>query len=302
MAQAQANGITIEYELAGPAEGPVLLMIHGVGAQLVRWPQALCDKFANAGFRTLRFDNRDVGLSSHMDGAPVPDIGTVVEARRQGREPQLPYTLSDIARDTVGLLDALGIDAAHVLGVSLGGMVAQVMAIEHRHRVLSLNVMMSQSGNPDLPPSNPDAMAILAKLAPDPREDREAYLSHQVLLNRTLGSPDYPAPEAELRNFAAITADRAWNPAGQARQLAAARGASDRRLQLRELSVPALVIHGVDDPLIPVAGGADIARNIKGAWLLEVNGMGHDIPAELIDLFVASVSANCARAPALPGT
>jgi len=123
-----------------------------------------------------------------------------------------------------------------------------------------------------------------------------------VLLNRTLGSPDYPAPEAELRNFAAITADRAWNPAGQARQLAAARGASDRRLQLRELSVPALVIHGVDDPLIPVAGGADIARNIKGAWLLEVNGMGHDIPAELIDLFVASVSANCARAPALPGT
>ncbi len=302
MAQVQANGITIEYELAGPAKDPVLLMVHGLGAQLVRWPQALCERLAQAGFRILRFDNRDVGLSSHMDGAPVPDLGAVIEARGQGLDPELPYTLSDMARDAVGLLDALGIDAAHVLGVSLGGMISQVMAIEHRHRVLSLNVMMTQSGNPDLPPSDPDAMAILAKRAPDPREDREAYLSHQVLLNRTLGSPDYPAPEAELRHFAAITADRAWNPAGQARQLAAARGAADRRPQLRALSVPALVIHGVDDPLVPAAGGADIARNIKGAWLLEVNGMGHDIPAELIDLFVASVSANCARAPALPGT
>ena len=302
MAHVQTNGITIEYELAGPAKGPVLLMIHGLGAQLVRWPQALCERFVQAGFRTLRFDNRDVGLSSHMDGAPVPDLGVVVEARRQGLDPELPYTLSDMARDAVGLLDALGIEAVHVLGVSLGGMIAQVVAIENRHRVLSLNLMMTQSGNPDLPPSNPDAMAILAKRAPDPREDREAYLSHQVLLNRTLGSPDYPAPEAELRNIAAITADRAWNPTGQARQLAAARGATDRRPQLRALSVPALVIHGVDDPLVPAACGADIARNIKGAWLLEVNGMGHDIPAELIDLFVASVSANCARAPALPGT
>jgi pimeloyl-ACP methyl ester carboxylesterase len=295
MGQVSANGITLEYELSGPAEGPVLLMIHGVGAQLVRWPQALCKAFERAGFRTLRFDNRDIGRSTHID-APVPDIAAVLEARRQGREPELPYTLSDMAADTVGLLDALGIARAHVLGVSLGGMVAQVMAIEHRDRVHSISIFMSQSGNPDLAPPKSEAMAILSKRAPDPREDREGYLRHQVELNRTLGSPDYPAPEAELRAFATLAAERAWNPAGPARQLAAARGAADRRPALRTLSIPALVVHGVEDPLIPVEHGADIARAIKGAWLLEINGMGHDLPAELTDLFASAVGTNCARA------
>jgi pimeloyl-ACP methyl ester carboxylesterase len=255
----------------------------------------LCKAFEHAGFRTLRFDNRDIGRSTHID-APVPDIAAVVEARRQGREPELPYTLSDMAADTVGLLDALGIARAHVFGVSLGGMVAQVMAIEHRERVRSLSIFMSQSGNPDLAPSKPEAMAILSKRAPDPREDREGYLRHQVELNRTLGSPDYPAPEAGLRAFATLAAERAWNPAGAARQLAAARGATDRRPALRALSIPALVVHGVEDPLIPVEHGADIARAIKGAWLLELNGMGHDLPAELTDLFVSAVGANCVRA------
>jgi pimeloyl-ACP methyl ester carboxylesterase len=295
MVQVSANGITIEYELSGPADGPVLLMIHGVGAQLVRWPQALCGAFERKGFRTLRLDNRDIGLSTHID-APVPDIAAVVEARRQGREPELPYTLSDMAADTVGLLDALGIGRAHVLGVSLGGMVAQVMAIEHPARVRSLNIFMSQSGNPGLAPSKPEAIAILSRRAPDPHEDREGYLRHQVELNRVLGSPDYPASETELRTFATLAAGRAWNPAGPARQLAAARGAADRRPALRTLPIPTLVVHGVEDPLIPVEHGADIARAIKGAWLLELNGMGHDLPAELTDLFVSAVSANCDRA------
>lgn len=298
MAQAQANGITIEYELSGPADGPLLLMIHGVGAQLIRWPPMLIARFEQAGFRILRFDNRDIGLSSHMDDAGIPDIAAVVAARAAGQEPALPYTLSDMAADTVGLLDALGIESAHVLGVSLGGMVAQVMAIEHRARVRSLNIFMSQSGNPDLPPSRPEAMAILSKRAPDPREDREAYLRYQVELNRTLGSPGYPASEEELRHFATLAADRSYNPAGAARQLAAARGAADRRPLLRELSIPALVVHGVDDPLIPVESGADIARAIPGAWLIEANGMGHDLPAELFGLFVGAVCANCARASA----
>jgi pimeloyl-ACP methyl ester carboxylesterase len=201
-----------------------------------------------------------------------------------------------MAADAVGLLDVLDIGEAHVLGVSLGGMVAQLMAIEHRARVLSLAIFMSQSGNADLPPSRPEAMAILSKRAPDPREDREAYLRHQIELNRTLGSPRYPTPEDELRRFAELAAERSLNPAGAARQLAAARGAADRRPQLRGLSVPALVVHGVDDPLIPIESAADIARNIEGAWLLEVNGMGHDLPAKLFDLFVGAVNANCARA------
>jgi pimeloyl-ACP methyl ester carboxylesterase len=296
MARVEVGGIAIEYELSGPQDGPVLLMIHGVGAQLIRWPPALIERFERAGFRTLRFDNRDVGLSSHLNHLGIPDIAAIVAARSAGQVPDLPYTLSDMAADTVGLLDALDIASAHILGVSLGGMIAQVMANEHRARVLSLNLFMTQSGNPDLPPSDPAALAILSKRSPDPKQDREAFLSHQVALNRALGSPAYPAPEAELRAFAALAADRAYNPAGPARQLAAARGAPDRRPQLRQLSVPTLVVHGGDDPLFPPECGTDLARSIAGSWLLEPGGMGHDLPAELIDLFVNTTGTNCARA------
>ncbi len=295
MARTQANGITIEYELSGPAQGPVLLMIHGVGAQLIRWPPALIGGLETAGFRTLRFDNRDIGLSSHMDEQGLPDLAAVAAARAQGREPVLPYTLSDMAADAVGLLDGLGIAAAHLLGVSLGGMVAQVMAIEHGARVRSLNLFMTHSGNPDLPPSNPDALAILATRAPDPQRDRGAYLDHQVALNRALGSPRYPTPEAELRTLAARAADRAYNPAGPARQLAVGRGAPDRRAWLSKLSVPTLVVSGSDDPLFPPECGRDLAASIAGAWLLELGGMGHDLPAELFDVFIGAVRDNAAR-------
>lgn len=298
MARASSNGIEIEYELSGPEGGPVLLMIHGVGAQLVRWPGELCRMLEAAGFRLLRFDNRDVGLSTHMSAAPIPDIAAVVAARAAGREPDLAYGLSDMAADTAGLLDALGIRAAHVLGVSLGGMVAQTLAIEHAARVLSLNIFMSHSGNPNMPPSRPEAMAMLSRAAPDPAGDREAYLGHQVALNRVLGSPLYPTDESELRAFAAAAADRSYNPAGAARQLAATRGAADRREQLKALSVPALVVHGVDDPLLPVECGRDIAQSLRGAWLLEVDGMGHDLPAGLAPLFVSAIGANCRRSPA----
>lgn len=293
--QAQTNGITIEYEMTGPENGPVLLMIHGLGAQLIRWPQKLCDQFVAEGFRVLRYDSRDIGLSTHMDGALVPDLVAVTEAKRLGREIELPYTLSDLAVDAEGLLDALDISAAHVLGVSLGGMVAQVLAIEHPQRVLSLAIMMSQSGNPELPPSSPDAIAMLSKPAPDPFTHREDYLNHQVQLNQTLGSPDYPVPESELREFANRTADRAWNPLGSARQLAAARGAPDRRHALLQLEVAALIIHGADDSLMQPACGEDIANNIKGSWLLKINGMGHDLPSELFGVFVASVKENATR-------
>jgi pimeloyl-ACP methyl ester carboxylesterase len=296
MPQARTNGIAIEYELDGPEDAPVLVMIHGLGAQLIRWPQELCDRLIAAGFRLLRLDNRDVGLSTHMDGAPVPDLAEVVRARSEGRKPELPYTLSDMAADTAGLLDALGIASAHVLGVSLGGMVAQSLAIEHPSRVRSLNIMMSHTGNPDLPPANPDAMAILSMRAPDPSQDREAYIAHQILLNRTLGSPDYPAPEAELREFAIRAAERAYDPSGPARQNAAIYGADDRRAALRRLTVPTLVIHGANDPRFPPEYGEEVADTVSGSWLVKVNGMGHDLPRELFGLFVATIAANCARA------
>lgn len=298
MAQASVNGITLEYEIEGPADAPVLLMIHGVGAQLIRWPRGLCQALLAAGFRILRFDPRDIGLSTHMDDAPVPDLAKVLEARARGEEPDLPYTLSDLAADAVGLLDALDIRSAHVLGVSLGGMVAQVMAIEYSQRVASLAILMSQSGNPAIPPSRPEALAILSKPAPDPVSAHEAYLDHQVELNRVLGSPAYPVPEKDLRQFAAEAARRAWNPKGTARQLAAGRGSADRRTSLRALSVPTLVLHGAEDPLIPVAAGEDIAGNIERSWFVKVAGMGHDLPAELFDLIAATIGTNAGRASA----
>jgi pimeloyl-ACP methyl ester carboxylesterase len=296
MPRARVNGVTLEYELSGPREGRPLLMIHGVGAQLVRWPQGLCDRLAEAGFRLLRYDSRDVGLSTHMVDAPVPDLAEVSRDLRQGREPKLPYTLKDLAADAAGLLDAAELGPAHVLGVSLGGMVAQQLAIDHPDRVLSMAIVMSQSGNPAMPGTASQALAKLSEVAPDPRRDREGYLRHQVELNRVLGSPDYPAQEQDLRAFASLAADRAYDPAGAARQLAAGRGAADRRTALGRLDVPTVVIHGADDPLIRAACGADIAASIRRAWFLTINGMGHDLPDELHGLFVGVISANCARA------
>lgn len=292
----EANGITIAYEESGPRDAPVLLMIHGLGAQLVRWPQGLCDDLVTAGFRIVRYDSRDVGLSTKMDGAPIPDLAAVTEAKRQGRTIDLPYTLSDLAADAAGLLDALGIASAHVLGVSLGGMVAQVLAIEHTARVRSLAIMMSQSGNPAMPGSDPDALAMLARPAPDPATDREAFLRHQVELNRALGTAVYPVPDADLRAFAAAAADRSYYPQGSARQLAASRGAPDRREALSRLSVPAVVIHGAADRLIPPVCGEDIADALARSWFVKVAGMGHDTPPQLFGLYIAAISANAARA------
>jgi pimeloyl-ACP methyl ester carboxylesterase len=291
-----ANGIMLEYDRSGPANGAPILLIHGVGAQLIRWPRALLDGLAAQGFETIRYDSRDIGLSTHMDGAPVPDLAAVTDALRRGETPELPYTLSDLAADAVGLLDALEIEGAHIVGVSLGGMIAQVLAIGHPSRVRSLTVIMSTSGNPALPGANPKALAKLAAVPPRPAEDMEAYLAHSVALNRTLGSPGYPTTETDLRAFARRAAERAYYPIGAARQLAAGRGAVDRRAGLRLLSVPTLVIHGADDPLIPAAAGEDVARNVKDAWLLKVGGMGHDLPALLCPLFALSIASNARRA------
>ena len=296
MAKAHANAITLEYELSGPADGVPLLLIHGVGAQLIRWPQSLLDALAAAGFRVLRYDSRDIGLSTHMTEAGMPDLAAVMAARKAGREPDLAYTLADLADDAAGLLAALDITAAHVVGVSLGGMVAQQLAIAHPQRVLSMVSIMSHNGNPELPGPNPDALAKLSAVAPDPSVDHAAYLAHQVSLNQALGSPLYPTPEEDLRRMAGQVADRAYYPIGSARQMAAGRGSPDRREALRRVTCPTLVIHGSDDPLMPPICGQDTADSVPNAWFLRINGMGHDLPDQLTDVFVASIAANCARA------
>lgn len=287
----EANGIRIAYESAGAADASPLLMIHGLGAQLVRWPQAFCSALVEAGFRIIRFDNRDVGLSSHLPDDVVPDFAAIEAAIRAGRKPNAPYDLSDMAADAFGLLDALGIGSAHVLGVSLGGMIAQVMAIERPERVRSLAIVMSGTGNPDLPP-DPDAVAILARPAADPRTDREGYIAHQIALNRALGST---AGSEELRAYAETAAARAYNPLGPARQLAASKASPDRREALRCLAVPAVVIHGVEDRLVPVANGEDIAAHITGSWFLKIKGMGHDLPLHAFGGITGIIGANAAR-------
>ena len=296
MPRVASNGIYIEYERTGPADAPPLLLIHGVGAQLVRWPQSLCDGLEAAGFQVIRFDNRDVGLSTHMDGTPVPDLAAALAAKQRGENPALPYNLSDMAADTAGLLDALGLTSAHVVGVSLGGMIAQVLAIEHAARVRSVAIVMSQSGSPELPPSDPEALAVLATPAPDPRLDEQAYLRHSLALNRTLGSPAYPADAAVLRELARQSWRRSYDPAGAARQFVVGRCAPDRRDSLRTLEIPTLVIHGAADPLFPPAAGEDLACCIPKAWLLAIQGMGHDLPDELSDILVSAIGANARRA------
>jgi pimeloyl-ACP methyl ester carboxylesterase len=295
MPHVKANELQLEYEIGGPADGRPLLMIHGVGAQLIRWPQEFCDALGAAGFRTIRYDSRDVGLSTHLYDAPVPSLAAIMQARRRGEEPKIPYTVSHLAADAAALLRALRIESAHVLGVSLGGQIAQTLAIEYPQRVLSLTLMMTHTGNPDLPPSAPEAMEKLAAVAPNPFEDEAGYLEHSVALNRALGSPDYPIEDEVLRDFAARAARRAFYPSGAARQLAASRGSPDRRPDLGRLNVPTLVIHGTDDPLVPVEGGEDIARNVKGAMLLKINGMGHDLPRQLFDIYISALGANSRR-------
>jgi pimeloyl-ACP methyl ester carboxylesterase len=296
MASIETNGIRIEYERAGPVDGVPLLLIHGVGAQLVRWSQSLIDGFVGAGFHVLRFDNRDVGLSTHMNDGGVPDLASILAAKKRGDAFDLPYTLSDMAADTAGLLDALGIESAHVMGVSLGGMIAQQLAIDHPSKVRSMTIVMSQSGNPENAASDPQALAALTTPAPDPSLDMEGFLRHSLHLNRAIGSPAYPVAEDKVRAFAARAAARAYNPAGAARQMAAGRGAPDRRPALATLDIPTLVIHGADDPLIGLAGGEDIARTVPGAWLLTLHGMGHDLPEALEDIIISTVAANTRRA------
>jgi pimeloyl-ACP methyl ester carboxylesterase len=292
--QVRANGMNLEYEASGPPDGPPLLMIHGLGAQLTRWPQVLCDAFAAAGFLVIRYDSRDVGLSTHLEDAPIPDLAVQLEARRRGQEPDLPYTVSDLARDAAGLLAALGVQRAHVFGVSLGGQVAQALATEHPERVLSLAVMMSHASNPDLAPDS-TATKTLIKPPPSPFEDEKGFLANAVAVARGVGGTGYPMDEKLIREGALKAAQRSYYPAGTARQFAAGRCAPDRRPGLRGLVAPTIVIHGADDPLVPLAAGEDIARNVKRSLMLAIDGMGHDLPPQLFDTIVAAIAANSRR-------
>ena len=294
MANATINGIGIEYEEHGPDDGEPLLMIMGLGSQMTRWPPAFYEKLVAKGFRVIRFDNRDVGLSQKFSGAP--SVESVVGALMQGQTPDIPYTLDDMAADAVGVLDHLGVRRAHVCGASMGGMIGQLVAADYPERVLSFTAVFTTTGNPALPPSKPEAMAVLTTRAPDPRKDIEAYLDQAIINSRTIGSPGYPFDEKIVRERLRSDVLRCYEPAGVARQLAAVIANGDRRPKLSKITAPTVVLHGDSDPLVNVEGGKDLAANVPGAELRIIAGMGHDLPPALYDTIVDAICRAVERA------
>ncbi len=294
MAQATVNGISLEYEVHGADDGEPLLLIMGLGAQMTRWPAGLYEKLVAKGFRVIRFDNRDIGLSQKFTGAP--SVESVVTALMQGQKPDIPYTLDDMAADVVALLNHLGIKRAHVAGASMGGMIGQLVAADYPERVLSFTAVFTTTGNPALPPSKPEAMAVLTTRAPDPGKDIEAYLNQMVINARTIGSPGFPFDEKVMRERLRSDVLRSYSPVSVARQLAAVIANGDRRPKLSNITAPVVVLHGEDDPLVPVEGGKDLAASISGSELRLVPGMGHDIPPALYDTIVDAICRAAERA------
>jgi len=272
MACARANGLDIEYDTFGQREDPPILLIMGLSAQMIAWPTDFCQMLASSGHFVVRFDNRDAGLSSKLEHLGVPDIMKIMAAFQEKKPVQAPYTLSDMALDVLGLMDALDLDKAHICGLSMGGMIAQVMAIEHPERMVSLISMESTTGEPDLPPAKPEARDALFR-APPP--DREGYIAHMIRVFRSFAGGSNAFDEALERELSGLAYDRALYPFGFVRQLAAVLASGGRRAALRSVSVPALVIHGADDPLLPVEHAKDTADAIPQARLLVVKGLGH---------------------------
>jgi pimeloyl-ACP methyl ester carboxylesterase len=279
--KAEANGVTLAYETFGDPSRPAVLLVMGIGAQMVGWHEDFCAALA-VGHYVVRFDNRDAGESQWLEGHPD------LEACAAGDTSSAVYTLEDMADDAIGLLDALGIGAAHVVGASMGGMIAQTIALRHPERVLTLTSIMSTTGERGIAQPTEAALAVLLSA---PAKSREEAMERSVEARRVIGSPGYPRDEEEIRRRAGIAWDRGVNPAGFARQLAAVWASGDRTEALRSLDVPTLVVHGEDDPLIPVDGGEATAAAIPGAELWTVPGMGHDLPRPLWPELIARVGA-----------
>lgn len=291
MPQITANGIAIEYETHGDPAHPPLLLVMGLGGQLTLWPIELVEALVARGHYVIRYDNRDIGLSEKFGHAGIPNLRRVALMRLLGFSPRLPYRLADMAGDAAGLLDALGISRAHVVGASMGGMIAQLMAANHPERVASLTSVMSTTGNRRLPPPRPQAMAALLD-RPPAKATVEDVIPIGIRVARAIGSPAWPAPEQRLRERIARDYHRSFYPQGVARQMAAIVDDGDRRARLKRIKAPTLVIHGTDDPLIPVEGGRDTAAHIAGAKLHEIPGMGHDLPVELVDTIADLIAAH----------
>jgi pimeloyl-ACP methyl ester carboxylesterase len=274
----QANGITLCCDTFGSRTAPPLLLIMGLGGQMIAWDDQFCTQLAERGYRVIRFDNRDIGLSTRFDAAGVPDVGAAFVAAMTGRPVQAPYTLRDMADDTAGLLDALDIERAHVVGVSMGGAIGQTLAIHHPARVRTLTSIMSTTGAPGLPGPTAQAAAVLLRPAPT---DRAGYVASYSATWKVLRAGDFPVDEARDAARAEQAFDRGLSPAGTARQLAAILASGSRKEALASLRVPTLVVHGDADPLVPLACGFDTATSVPGARLRVIEGMGHALPVSM---------------------
>ena len=294
MPKTKANDIEIHYEEHGDPAHPAMLLIMGFGAQLTLWPDELVEDLASRGFRVIRYDNRDIGLSQKFDGVKAPGLVKMTLLSKLGITPRVPYTLADMAADGVGLLDALGIDKAHIVGASMGGMIAQHVVAKHPDRCLSFTQIFSTTGNPKLPPARREALQALVTR---PKSDAEDVLvEHGIKLARTIGSPAYPSSEERLRERTLVNIRRSFYPQGPTRHLSAIVADGDRRAMLRDIAVPTLVLHGEDDPLVPCEGGQDTASCIPEARLETIPGWGHDLPLDLVDLLAGKIADHAVAA------
>lgn len=291
--QVRANGISLEVDDAGPPGGEPLLLIMGLGMQLIAWPDELVADLQRRGFRVVRFDNRDIGLSQHFDHLGVPSLAWAAMRHTLRLRVHAPYSLADMAADCVGLLDALDIESAHVCGVSMGGMIAQHLAARHPRRVRSLALVMTSSGDRRLPQPRPTVQR--AMLTRPPPGDKAAATEQLVRLVGLIGSPAYRTDPALVRERVRAAIDRAWHPDGATRQLLAIAADGDRSRLLKHITAPTRVVHGRDDPLVPVPAGHDLVSKIAHAVADIIPGMGHDLPLALMPRLAAAIAENAAR-------
>lgn len=285
---AQANGIELCYESLGAEDAPALLLIMGLGAQMISWPDALIKGFVKAGYRVIRFDNRDVGLSTKFeDGQDWAVSKRTFVASFLGRLPASPYTLEDMANDAAGLLDFLKVDRAHVVGASMGGMIAQLLAVHHPQRVLSLTSFMSTSGSRRVPLGKMKCILRLGRSAKS--DERKDIVQHMAEGWKLYASPSFPREEGELLDWAERVYDRAYYPQGSTRQFRALLNDGSRVLRLRKITAPSLVMHGSSDPLVHPAGSKDVARQIKGSKLVLIDGLGHELPPKALPVLQAHI-------------
>lgn len=292
MPKAKVNDIEIEYETFGDPSSRPLLLIMGLGAQMINWDEEFCEKLAECGFYVIRFDNRDVGLSTKFDDAGEPDLMKLFMSVQKGEKIEAPYTLEDMADDAVGLLDALNIDKAHVCGRSMGGMIAQIIAYRHPNRVLSLISISSSTGDPDLPRPTPEAMEVLMKPV---ATEREEIIEDGVNRMRIIHGSGFPFDEERARKLVIASFDRSTYRQGFGRQLAAVIASGNRKPALGSITVPTLVIHGGDDPLVPLEGGKDTADAIPGAELHIIEGMGHSLPPVVWPRIIDAITKNASK-------